>query len=84
MSNAKIDGIPWTQKQDEAIDDAVFHALETGAGRELLKYLEALAWKKLVAPGSTATEYAYQEGIRWVVRVLEDRHDRHAKRMSKG
>lgn len=78
-----IDGIPWTKKQDEAIDDAVFHAFQTGAGKELQKYLETLAWKKLVGPGSTGTEYAYQEGIRYVVRILEDRADRHVKRMRK-
>jgi len=58
--------------------------LQTGAGQELRRYLETLAWKRLVPPGASATEYAYQEGIRWVVRVLEDRAERHAKRNQKG
>jgi|GEM_PF-4648459 len=79
-----IDGLPLTARQDDAIDDAVFHALQTGAGQELRRYLETLAWKRLVPPGASATEYAYQEGIRWVVRVLEDRAERHAKRNQKG
>lgn len=70
---ATMDGHPRSAEADEEITLAVGRLLETKDGETLFNWLRQITTNKILGANATATELAYQEGMRAVTALIDSR-----------
>lgn len=77
-----VDQVVRTEEAEARLDDAVHAAFTTEAGKDTMLWLRSITIQSVLGPDNTAISLAYQEGMRRVVQLLQQRIDNHAKRQT--
>jgi hypothetical protein len=79
-----IDGHPRSRANDEAISESVERLLGTGDGKIMFDWMRQITVNKVLGANATPGEFAYQEGMRALVALIEARRVDHLSRLVAG
>ena len=75
-----VDQVVRSEEAEANLDDATHAALTSAAGKEVMLWLRSISIQTVLGPDNTAISLAYQEGMRRIVGMMQQRIDNHVKR----
>lgn len=76
-----IDGMFRSPKKEEELNEAVYECMKGGYGKEMLTWLKSITLNHVLRSDATAQQLAYQEGMRYVVALLQLRVTAHEAKL---
>lgn len=67
------DGLQYTPKQNETLDELALAAFGRGAGKQFLAYLRSITIEMVGGPEITDAQLRHREGARYLVGIIEAR-----------
>lgn len=78
-----VDGHPRNKKADDEISASVARVLATGDGKVMYEWMRQITVNKVLGSNASASELAYQEGMRMMVALISLREIDHKSNLSK-
>ena len=78
---ATIDGMSRSPAKEEELNEAVYECMKGGYGKEMLTWLKSITLNHVLRSDATAQQLAYQEGMRYIVALLQLRATAHEAKL---